>query len=98
MEIKNLEYIQKLSAQYLNKLKPTVGKTYNTEIKVLNYAELGCVITEMLKLCILALDPENDKKSAINVALVLEQVLQLFPSDEFELLDIINEHLVSGTT
>jgi len=93
MEINDLDYIKKQSAQYLNILK-TADKGYNAEIKVLNYSELGCVITNMLKLCILALEQDNGKKLSIDVGLVLEQALQLFPTDEMELLDIVNEMLV----
>ena len=32
------------------------SQTYIAQIKVLNYFELGCVISDMIKLCILALD------------------------------------------
>ncbi|WP_286971990.1 hypothetical protein [Flavobacterium sp. UBA4854] len=90
MKAAEIEYLKKQSAQYLNILK-TADKGYNAEIKVLNYSELGCVITNMLKLCILALEQDNGKKLSIDVGLVLEQALQLFPTDEMELLDIINE-------
>lgn len=93
-ELKDLEYIKKQSAQYLNILKPTEDKNCNAEIRVLNYSELGCLITNTLKLCILALENENNKNPSIDVGLVLEQVLHLFPTDEMELLDIINERLV----
>ncbi|MNL64198.1 hypothetical protein D3C87_1883910 [compost metagenome] len=48
----------------------------------------------MLKMCVLALEQDNGKKLSIDVGLVLEQALQLFPADEMELLDIINEMLV----
>ncbi|KAF2338808.1 hypothetical protein [Flavobacterium ginsenosidimutans] len=92
-ELKDLEYIKRLSAQYLNILKPA-DKNYNAEIKVLNYSELGCVITSMLKLCIMALENDTNNKSSIDVGLVLEQALHLFPIDEMELLDVINEVLV----
>jgi len=92
-EIKNLEYIKRLSVQYLNTLKPASEKTNTAAIKILNYSELGCVITSMLKLCIMALEPDN-KNSSIDVGLVLEQALHLFPTDEMELLDVINEMLV----
>lgn len=89
-EIEKVNYLKKQSAQYLNILKSAeIG--YNAEINVLNYSELGCVITNMLKLCILALENDNYKKPLIDVGLVLEQALQLFPTDEMELLDIINE-------
>lgn len=89
-EIEKVNYLKKQSAQYLNILK-SAEKGYNAEINVLNYSELGCVITNMLKLCILALENDNYKKPLIDVGLVLEQALQLFPTDEMELLDIINE-------
>lgn len=95
-EVKKVEYIKKLSTQYLNILKPNADKTYNAEIKILNYSELGCVITSMLKLCILALEQENCKKQTIDIGLVLEQALHLFPTDEMELLDIISEVLVEN--
>ncbi|WP_428229924.1 hypothetical protein [Flavobacterium sp.] len=106
IEIKNVEYLRKLMIQYLNILKTPNDKTefYAAEIKLLNYYELGCVITEMLKLCILALDHEAQKISgaiknpSINVALILEVVLQLFPVDEFELLTEINEFLIADST
>ncbi|MXO04036.1 hypothetical protein [Flavobacterium sp. HBTb2-11-1] len=90
VEIEKVNYLKKQSTQYLNILK-TADKGYNAEISVLNYSELGCVITNMLKLCILALEQDNGKKLSIDVGLVLEQALQLFPTDEMELLDIINE-------
>lgn len=93
-DLRDLEYIKKQSAQYLNILKPTGNKSYNAEVKVLNYSELGCLITNTLKLCIMALENENAKNPLIDVGLVLEQALHLFPTDEMELLDIINEMLV----
>lgn len=102
-EIKDLEYLRKLMNRYLNTLKAPSDKTefYTAEIKLSNYGELGCVITNMLKLCIMALDSEAPeisktiKNPYINVALILEVVLQLFPVDEFELLSEINELLIA---
>jgi len=97
-ETQNLEYLKKLTAQYLTTLKPTNEKNSHTvQIKVLNYFELGCVITDMLKLCILALDQDAhnfskpNKSASINVSLVLETVLQMFPLDEFEFLGYVGE-------
>jgi len=52
----------------------------------------------------LALDSEAQeisnrfKNPSIDVALILEVVLQLFPVDEFELLSEINELLISDST
>ncbi|WP_289665295.1 hypothetical protein [Flavobacterium panacagri] len=93
-EVKKLDEIKKLSRLYLNTLKPKDGKSPSAEIKMLNYSELGCVITNMLKLCILALEQDNCKNQAIDVGLILEQALYLFPTDEMELLDLIQEMLV----
>ena len=103
-ETKNLDNLKRLADGYLNTLKPTNDKNgfYIAEIKVMNYSELGCIITNMLKLCILALNQdeyeisETVKQPAIDVGLVLEVALQLFPNDEFDLLSEINQVLVSN--
>lgn len=68
---------------------------------MLNYYELAATITEILKLCIIALDydahkPESTKYSPINVGLILEMVLEMFPTDEFELITEINEMFGEG--
>lgn len=100
-EIKKLEYLQKLITLHFRTLKPTndQSKTYTAQIKVQNYFELGCIITDMLKLCILALNDnaniEKDKSKAIDVALILETVLSIFPLDEFELITEINEVMIN---
>ncbi|WP_428232119.1 hypothetical protein [Flavobacterium sp.] len=102
-EIKNLNNLRKLIAPYFNTLKPANDTTeiYTAQIKLVNYYELGCVITNMIKLCVLALEQDAHKISgtgknpSINVALILEIALQMFPMDEFELLSEINEMLIS---
>lgn len=102
-EIKNLEDLKNLTAGFLNTLNPASDKKdiYTAEIKFLNYYELGCVITNMLKLCILAIDQEahkiteTNKNSSINVGLILEVAHQLFPMDEFELLSTISQKVNS---
>ncbi|SHM51465.1 hypothetical protein [Flavobacterium chilense] len=104
-EIKNLEYLTKLAGRYLNTLNPSTGKKGNhtVQIKVANYCELGCFITETIKLCIVALDQEahkistTNKTSPINVALVLEMVLEMFPTDEFEFLSEISNMLITDS-
>jgi hypothetical protein len=105
IETKNLERLKKLSALYLNTLKPSndESETYTVQIKLSNYSELGCVITEILKLCIVALDheahktSETIKTSPINVALILEMVLEMFPTNEFDVLDEINHMFVGDS-
>lgn len=100
-ETKKLENLRKLIAPYFNTLKEDNDKTkvYTAQIKMLDYYELGCTIMNMLKMCVLALDHDGNRKleekdSAINVGLVLEMVLEMFPLDEFELLSEINQILI----
>lgn len=98
-EIKSLENLRKLTARYCTTLNPSKDKTkfYTAQIELLDYYELGCVITNMLKLCILALENEShdaDRDSPINISLILETVLKMFPLDEFEMLSEINEILI----
>lgn len=89
--IENLENLKKLTALYLNTLKPVSKEKniYESKIKLSSYTELISIITQMLKSCILVLELNANKDSAI--ALMLEMVLQLLPVDEFELLDRISE-------
>lgn len=103
-EIKNLERLKKLSTLYFSTLKPTDAKsdTNVAQIKISNYSELGCVIAEILKLCIVALDYDAHKASntiktsPINVALILEMVLEMFPTDEMEILDEIYQMFIAN--
>jgi hypothetical protein len=95
-DIKSLEKLQTLTAGYFNTLQPVQNEKdiYNVKIKVGSYYELGCIITNMIKSSILALDQNTAKDSnydSINVVLLLETVLQLFPINELEFLDRINE-------
>jgi hypothetical protein len=97
-EIETLARLKKLTAIHFRTLKPAndESQSYIAQIKVLNYLELGCIITDMLKLCILALDHdmhkiEEKKNESINVGLILETVLQMFPLEEFEFLSYVSE-------
>lgn len=100
-EIKKLENLKKLIFPYFSTLKSVNDKkgAYTAKIELSNHYELGCVITNMLKMCVLALDQdahkisETGKDTSINVGLVLEVVLQMFPMDEFELLSEIGEQV-----
>jgi hypothetical protein len=92
-EIKKLQHLRKILSSYFNTLKPVSDKAEvdETQIKKVDYYELGCVITNMLKMCVLALDQDANKSPSINVALILETVIEMFPLDEFELLSEINQ-------
>ena len=98
IETDTLARLKKLTALYFRTLQPANDQqeTYIAQIKFLNYFELGCAITDMIKLCILALDHDmhniNEKKNqSINVGLILETVLQMFPLDEMEFLGCVGE-------
>ncbi|NWK99569.1 hypothetical protein DM790_01900 [Flavobacterium collinsii] len=98
-EIKKLEQIKRLSGIMLNTLKPADDKRvmYNAEIRVYDYQELACVVRNLMKLCIIALDhdsaeiPPTIENQYIDVGLILGIALQLFPVDEFEFLNEISD-------
>lgn len=97
-EIEKIEAIRKLTYRHLSILKPAGDKNglYIAEIKVFNYFELAVIIRNLMKLCIVALDqdsaeiPRTIESQAIDVGQILGIALQLFPIDEFELLNEIN--------
>lgn len=97
-EIRILEVLKKLASRSFQTLKPASdnSKAYIAQIKVSNYVELGGLITDLLKLCILALDPEiseiaEKNNEPVNVRLILETVLQLFPLEEMEFFSDVGE-------
>ncbi|WP_286971904.1 hypothetical protein [Flavobacterium sp. UBA4854] len=97
-EIKKLEQIKGLSERLLTALKPADDKRgmYIAEIRVYDYYELASIITNLIKLCIIALDhdsaevPPTIENQNIDVGLILGITLQLFPIDEFELINEIS--------
>jgi hypothetical protein len=97
-EIEKLETIKRLTSNCLNTLRPVDNKNriHSAEIKVYDYYELASVIRNLMKLCIVALDhdgaevPDTIENESIDVGLILGIALQLFPVDEFELLDEIS--------
>ncbi|WDF61656.1 hypothetical protein PQ462_09755 [Flavobacterium sp. KACC 22758] len=96
-EIKKLETIRVLSGRLLNTLKPADDKRgmYNAEIRIYDYCELVSIIKNLMKLCIIALDrdsaevPPTIQNQNIDAGLILGIALQLFPVEEFELLNEI---------
>jgi len=100
-EIKKLENIKKIIAKYFDNPKPdNRSEFYTAQIKI-NYYELGYMITNMIKMCILILDNDGHIKSStnkrpVNVSLVLEMVLEMFPLNEFDLLGEINEIIMDS--
>src|SRR6476620_5756067 len=97
-EIEKLETIKRLTSNCLSTLRLVDNKNgiHSVEIKVYDYYELASVIRTLMKLCIVALDhdgaevPKTIENKAIDVGLILGIALQLFPVDEFELLNEIS--------
>jgi hypothetical protein len=97
-DIKKLETIKRLTFSCLSTLRPAENKIgiHIAEIKVHDYYELASVIRNLMKLCIVALDqdgaevPNTINNQTIDVGLILGIALQLFPIDEFELLNEIS--------
>ncbi|MRX67056.1 hypothetical protein SAMN06265349_102989 [Flavobacterium resistens] len=97
-EIEILKTIKRLTSNCFTALRSTEGKhkIHTAEIKVYDYYELASVIRNLMKLCIVALDhdgaeiPITIENQSIDVGLILGIALQLFPIDEFELLNEIN--------
>nr|WP_315201563.1 hypothetical protein [uncultured Flavobacterium sp.] len=98
VEIKKQRSMERLTAMCLTTLKPTKDKDgiYTAQIRVFDYLELASIIRNLLKLCIVAIDddaaevPTTIKNQSIDVGLILGIALQLFPIDEFELLNEIS--------
>ncbi|WP_295094052.1 hypothetical protein [uncultured Flavobacterium sp.] len=96
---KKMEDIRVLSGKLLSALKKAEDKRgmYNAEIRVYGYCELGSVVRNLMKLCIIALDhdsaevPPTIESRYIDVGLILGIALQLFPVDEFEFLNEITD-------
>jgi len=98
-EIVKLKKIGMLSERLLNTLKPAEDKRgmYIAEIRVYDYYELASVIKNLMKLCITAVHydsvevPPTIANQHIDVGLILGIALQLFPIDEFELINEISD-------
>lgn len=98
-EIIKLEKIGMLSERLLNTLKPAKDKRgmFMAEIRVYDYYELASIIKNLMKLCITAVHydsvevPPTIANQHIDVGLILGIALQLFPTDEFELVNEISD-------
>lgn len=98
-EIIKLKKIGMLSERLLNTLKPAEDKRgmYIAEIRVYDYYELASIIKNLMKLCITAVHydsvevPPTIANQHIDVGLILGIALQLFPIDEFELINEISD-------
>lgn len=97
-EIKKLETIKHLTDICFTALKPADDNSgvCTAKIRVYDYYELASVIRNLIKLCIVAIDqdaaevPITVKNQHIDIGLILGIAIQLFPVDEFELINEIS--------
>jgi hypothetical protein len=97
-EIEKMEAIRRKINSCLRTLKPTGDKNglHTAEIRVTDYFELVAIIRNLMKLCMVALDQDSAEipctieSRTIDVGQILGVALQLFPIDEFELLNEIS--------
>lgn len=83
--------------KYFTKLKPDNKNSnlFKTELKIASYSELNLLVSDLLKVSIVALKSDTPNSSAsvsgINVLLLLEIALQLLPDAEIEILDELHK-------
>jgi len=100
-DTKILEELQDLATRHYKKLQPdpkTEG-VYTAQIKFIGYTDLMCFATDLIRLCITSYTENEDSSYGgglitnpkVNIANILEIVIQLLPLHEIEYLDILAE-------
>ncbi|WP_051931240.1 hypothetical protein [Gillisia sp. Hel_I_29] len=93
MILKKLNKIKEEHLIHLTPKKSKKGRSYKGTFEVSSHLELMCLITNLLKVCILALeenecvDNEQILQPNYNVNEVLRHILQLIPFQEQEFID-----------
>jgi hypothetical protein len=102
-EFTTLEEFKEYTVRYYRNLESVVGKEnlYTNEVRVCGYIDMLHVATTLIKLCVIATDPEAPeisklvKNTSVDINRILELALQFLPYDEVELLDEIKEIFVN---
>jgi hypothetical protein len=99
----SIEDLMVLARKSFHVLQPNIQRKgkFNYSLQIDGYAELHFLIRDMTRVCIAALDAEqegvtNIKNTHSAVVSVLELVLQLVPREEMELLDKLHGMVVEG--
>ena len=98
-EIKTLDEFKEFAQRHLRSLKPCEKPNgwYTIEIRVMSYFDVICIARNLIKACLVVIDPDGAevsnavKNSRINQSDLLELALQIMPIDEFEMLDEIHK-------
>jgi len=95
--------LEELATRHFKRLQPDPKKegVYTATIKFIGYADLMCFVTDLIKLSITSYIDNEDNgygedsgsivNSKVNIANILEIVIQLLPMHEAEYLDILTE-------
>lgn len=89
-----LGQLKELEKMYFHALKPYIPEKglYSTELITEGYCETSYMISDLIKVCITALENENYSTRSVpqphsNISGVLGYILDLIPHDEMEFLD-----------
>ncbi|MDA6071855.1 hypothetical protein NJT12_19710 [Flavobacterium sp. AC] len=84
-EIEKLENLKKIIEKYFNNPRSDRSEFYTPQIKI-NYYELGCMIINMLKMCVLTIDNEGHQLALRRVVLI--SVVRMSPDFALAILII----------
>lgn len=92
--------LKELEKMYFHALKPYIPEKglYSTELITEGYCETSFMISDLIKVCITALENENFSTRSVpqphsNISGVLGYILDLIPHDEMEFLDKVRKLL-----
>lgn len=96
-----IQQIQAKSDWLMSSLKkhPNIEDTWQITINFANYALLYGTVTDLMKLCTIALTNEENEVSPlipnpkVNLSNIMELAIQLLPNSEAEFLDNVREIL-----
>ena len=100
-----LEQLKELEKMHFHALKPYIPEKglYSVELITKGYQETSFMISDLIKVCITALENENFSTRSVpqphyNISQVLGFILDLIPHDEMEFLDKVRKLLSEQKT
>ncbi|UBZ15791.1 HEPN domain-containing protein [Flagellimonas marinaquae] len=100
-----IDQLKELEKMYFHALKPYIPEKglYSTELITEGYCETSYMISDLIKVCITALENENFSTRSVpqphsNISGVLGYILDLIPHDEMEFLDKVKKLLSDQKT
>ncbi|RIV44677.1 HEPN domain-containing protein [Flagellimonas pelagia] len=100
-----IDQLKELEKMYFHALKPYLPEKglYSTELITEGYCETSYMISDLIKVCITALENENFSTRSVpqphsNISGVLGYILDMIPHDEMEFLDKVRKLLSEQRT